>query len=44
MHLSLATLEEREGAIEAAKTLLQIVVLIGSFLPHEGDEIFIKPK
>ena len=33
------TLEEREGAIEAAETLLQIAVLIGSFLPDEGDEI-----
>ena len=35
----LPTLEEREGAIEAAETLLQIAVLIGSFLPDEGDEI-----
>ena len=35
----LPTLEERESAIEAAETLLQIAVLIGSFLPDEGDEI-----
>ena len=33
------TLEERERAIEEAERLLQIAVLIGSFLPDEGDEI-----
>ena len=33
------TLEEREGAVESAETLLQIAVLIGSFLPDAGDEI-----
>ena len=35
----LPTLEEREGAIEAAETLLQIAVLVGPFFPDEGDEI-----